>query len=45
MSKDPAKVLRHTYTLMKEELVKCDTQVRRKPMFPFATMLDPIFKS
>ena len=43
-SNDQAKTLRHAYTVMKEKLMKYDIQVRRKPMFPIATFLDPRFK-
>ena len=32
------------YTSMKEKLLKYEMQVRRKPVFPIATMLDPRFK-
>ena len=44
MSNDQTKALRHAYTSMKEKLLKYEMQVRRKPMFPMATMLDPRFK-
>ena len=44
MSNDHAKALRHAYTSMKEKLLKYEMQVRRKPMFPIATVLDPRFK-
>ena len=44
MSNDQSKTLRHAYTMMKEKLMKYDIQVRRKPMFPIAIVLDPIFK-
>ena len=44
MSNDQAKALRCAYMLMKDKLLKCEMQVRRKPMFPIATVLDPIFK-
>ena len=41
MSNDQEKALRRVYTSMKENLLKYETQVRRKPMFPISTMLDP----
>ena len=44
ISNDKAKALRHAYTSMKEKFLKYEMQVRRKPMFPIATMLDPRFK-
>ena len=44
ISNDQAKALRHVYTSMKEKLLKYEMQVRRKPMFPIATELDPRFK-
>ena len=44
ISNDKAKALRHAYTSMKEKLLKYEMQVRRKPMFPIATVLDPRFK-
>ena len=44
MSNDQAKVLRRAYTSTKEKLLKYEMQVRRKPMFPIATVLDPRFK-
>ena len=44
MSNNQAKTLRHAYTMMKEKLMKYDIQVRRKPMFSIATVLDPRFK-
>ena len=44
MSNDQAKALRHAYMSMKEKLLKYEMQVRRKPMFPIATVLDPRFK-
>ena len=44
MSNDQSKTLRHVYTMMKEKLMKYDIQVRRKPMFYIATVLDPRFK-
>ena len=44
MSIDQATTLRHAYTSMKEKLLKYEIQVRRKPMFPIATVLDPRFK-
>ena len=44
MSNDQEKALRHAYTLMKEKLLKYEMQVRRKPMFPIAIVLDPRFK-
>ena len=44
MSNDQAKALRRTYTSMQEKLLKYEIQVRRKPMFPIATMIDPRFK-
>ena len=43
MSNNQAKTLRHAYTVMKEKLMKYDIQVRRKPMFSIATVLDPRF--
>ena len=42
MSNDQAKG--RAYTSMKEKLLKYEMQVRRKRMFPIATMLDPRFK-
>ena len=44
MSNDQAKTLRRAFTSMKEKLLKYEMQVRRKPMFPIATMVDPRFK-
>ena len=44
MSNDQEKALRHAYMSMKEKLLKYEMQVRRKPMFPIATVLDPRFK-
>ena len=44
MSNDQEKALRHAYMSMKEKLLKYEMQVRRKPMFPIATALDPRFK-
>ena len=44
MSNGQAKALRCAYTSMKEKLLKHETQVRRKPMFPIATLIDPRFK-
>ena len=44
MSNDQAKVLRCAYTSMKEKLLKYEIQMRRKPMFPIAIVLDPRFK-
>ena len=44
MSNDQEKVLRRAYTSMKEKLLKYEMQVRRKPMFPIATVLDPRLK-
>ena len=44
MSNDQQKALRCAYTVMKEKLLKYNMQVRRKPMFPIATVLDPRFK-
>ena len=44
MSNDQAKARRHAYTSMKENLLKYEMQVRRKFMFPIATVLDPRFK-
>ena len=43
MSNDQAKALRHAYTWMKAKFLKYKMHVRRKPMFPIATVLDPIF--
>ena len=45
MSNDQEKAQRCTYTSMKEKLLKYEMQVRRKPMFPIATVLDPSMKS
>ena len=44
MSNDQAATLRHAYIVMKETFLKYDIQVRRKPMFPIPTVLDPRFK-
>ena len=44
MSNGQAKALRCSYTSMKEKILKYEMQVRRKPMFPIATVLDPRFK-
>ena len=44
MSNDQAKALRRAYMSMKEKLLKYKRQVRRKPMLPIATLLDPRFK-
>ena len=44
MSNDQEKALRHAYTSMKEKLLKYKMQVRRKPMFTIATVIDPRFK-
>ena len=44
MSNDHAKALICAYTMMKEKLLKYNMQVRRKLVFPIATMLDPRFK-
>ena len=43
MSNDQTKALRHAYTWMKEKLLKYEMQVRRKSMFPIATVVDPRF--
>ena len=44
MSNDQAKAVRRAYTSMKEKLLKYEMQMRRNPMFPIATVLDPRFK-
>ena len=44
MSNDQAKALRCEYTVTKEKLLKYNMQVRRKHMFPIATVLDLRFK-
>ena len=44
MSNDQQKALRCAYTVMKEKLLKCIIQVRRKLVFLIATLLDPRFK-
>ena len=44
LSNDQAKALRRAYKSMKEKLLKYEMQVRRKSMFPIATVLDPRFK-
>ena len=44
MSNNQVKTLGHAYTMMKEKLMKYDIQVRRKPMFSIATVLNPRFK-
>ena len=44
MSNEQPKALRCAYTMIKEKLLKYDMQVRREPMFPIVTVLDPIFK-
>ena len=44
MTNEQAKVLRRAYIVMKKMLLKYDIQVRRKHMFPIATILDPRFK-
>ena len=43
MSNDQEKALRCAYTVMKEKLLKYNVQVRRKLVFPIATVLDPRF--
>ena len=44
MSNDQQKALRCAYRVMKEKMLKYNMQVRRKLMFPIATVLDPRFK-
>ena len=44
MSNDQAKALRYTYIVMNEKLMKYYINVRRKPMFSIATVIDPTFK-
>ena len=44
MINDQAKAVRCVYIVMKEKLLKYNVQVRRKHMFPMATVLDPGFK-
>ena len=44
MSNNQVKTQGHAYTMMKEKLMKYDIQVRRKPMFSIATVLNPRFK-
>ena len=44
MGNEQAKTLRCAYRVMKEKLLKYNMQVRRKVVFPIATMLDPKFK-
>ena len=44
MSNDQAKALRCACTVMKDKRLKYDIQVRIKPMFPIAIVLDHRFK-
>ena len=44
MSNDQAKALRRAYKSMKAKFLKYKMELRRKPMFPVATMLYPRFK-
>ena len=41
MSIEKSMALKGVYTVMKTKLLKYEPQVKRKPIFPIATMLDP----
>ena len=41
MSIEQAEALKGAYTVMKTKLLKYEPQVKRKPIFPIATVLDP----
>ena len=41
MSIEQSMALKGAYNVMKAKLLKYDSQVKRKPIFPIATMLDP----
>ena len=41
MSIEQAEALKGAYTVMKTKLLKYEPQVRRKPIFPIDTVLDP----
>ena len=44
MSIEQSMVLKGAYNVMKAKLLKYESQVKRKPIFPIATMLDPSLK-
>ena len=44
MSIEQSMALKGAYTVMKTKLLKYKPQVKRKPIFPIATMLDPSLK-
>ena len=44
MSIEQSMALEGPYTVMKTKLIKYEQQVKRKPIFPIATMLDPSLK-
>ena len=44
ISIEQSMALKGAYTVMKKKLLKYEPQVKRKPIFPIATMLDPSLK-
>ena len=44
MSIEQSMAMKGAYTVMKTKLLKYEPHVKRKPIFPIATMLDPSFK-
>ena len=44
MSIEQSMALKGAYTVMKKNLLKYEPQVKRKPIFPIVTMLDPSLK-
>ena len=44
MSIEKSMALKGAYLVMKKKLIKYEPQVKRKPIFPIATMLDPSLK-
>ena len=44
MSIEKSMTLKGAYTVMKTNLLKYEQQVKRKPIFPIAIMLDPSLK-
>ena len=44
MSIEHSMALKGAYTVMKTKLLKYEPHVKRKPIFPIATMLDPSLK-
>ena len=44
MSIEQSMELKGAYNVMKVKLLKYESQVKRKPMFPIATMFDPSLK-